>query len=147
MVGLPGIKDDLKTTIKLISNLKLFYPKVRVFLFFYTPYPGTQLYETALKYGLEAPSTLDGWADYTLDKIRTPWLKKKKKNLLSNLMFYFTIAHPSEDSMRGTPLTRLAKKLISFLARQRLRLNFYGLPLEAFVVNKYLKRKSSKGVA
>ena len=38
MVGLPGVKDDINATIKLIRDSKLYYPRTRVFMFLY-PYP------------------------------------------------------------------------------------------------------------
>ena len=37
MVGLPGVKDDINATIKLIRDSKLYYPRTRVFMFFIPP--------------------------------------------------------------------------------------------------------------
>jgi radical SAM superfamily enzyme YgiQ (UPF0313 family) len=144
MVGLPSVKEDTETTVKLMRDVKLLYSKSRIYLFFYTPYPGTKLYETALKNGLEAPASLDAWADYTLNRIQTPWVNKKYQGLTEILTFYFTLAYPSEYHISpGDPLLiKLLKKFISLLTLVRLKVNFFRFPFEFFLEKKYVTLKA-----
>lgn len=55
---------------------------------FYTfvPYPGTELFNVAIKHGFRPPPTLEGWIDYTRHHNLTPWLTGKE-DMLRNITF------------------------------------------------------------
>lgn len=60
MVNLPGeTLEELRLTLGLVKDLKADALDFSI----YTPYPGTELYEMALKHGFNPPQTLEGWAD------------------------------------------------------------------------------------
>jgi len=60
MVNLPGeTLRELKLTLDLIKMVNADVLDFSI----YTPYPGTELYEMALRYGFNPPRTLEGWAD------------------------------------------------------------------------------------
>ena len=42
----------------------------------YAPYPGTPLYEDAIRQGFIPPKTLEDWAQYDYYEAQTPWLTK-----------------------------------------------------------------------
>ncbi|MBI3231787.1 MAG: B12-binding domain-containing radical SAM protein [Candidatus Doudnabacteria bacterium] len=80
MFGIPGEKfEDMIQTKELIIKL-LEYPNVSISgPKLYTPYPGTELYDTALKYGFTPPVSTLGWKDIhrqtNLEYL--PWFKKE----------------------------------------------------------------------
>jgi len=43
----------------------------------YAPYPGTPLYQDAIKHGFVAPKTLDDWANYDYYEVQTPWIRSE----------------------------------------------------------------------
>jgi radical SAM superfamily enzyme YgiQ (UPF0313 family) len=80
MFGIPGeTYEDMLLTKELILKL-LEYPNVSVSgPKLYTPYPGTELYEEAIKHGFVPPSSTLGWKDIHRQTNLgfLPWFKKE----------------------------------------------------------------------
>jgi radical SAM superfamily enzyme YgiQ (UPF0313 family) len=76
IVGYPGFpEENIEKTLKFgekIANISLLH-EVKAHV--YAPYPGTPLYQDAIKYGFVPPKTLDDWANYDYYEVQTPWLK------------------------------------------------------------------------
>src|SRR3989344_3140393 len=76
IVGYPGFPEkNISRTLefgrKIASISSLHEVKAHV----YAPYPGTPLYQDAIRHGFVAPKTLDDWANYDYYEVQTPWLK------------------------------------------------------------------------
>lgn len=74
IVGFPNeTKEEIQDTLNFVKELwNLEYkPETRVHI--YTPYPGTQLYDDALKLGFEAPTNLEEWSKFDYYRSMTPW--------------------------------------------------------------------------
>jgi radical SAM superfamily enzyme YgiQ (UPF0313 family) len=83
MCGFPaGPEDDLRATITFMNEAKRICPTAKIKLFFFTPYPGSPLYEQALKYGYKPPNSLEGWSSYTLRKLNMPYLDQGYEKLV-----------------------------------------------------------------
>jgi radical SAM superfamily enzyme YgiQ (UPF0313 family) len=75
MCGFPkSPMEDLKETILFINDVKRVNRGAKVKLFFFTPYPGSQLYQEAIDSGFQPPNTLEGWSRYTLAVRNMPYL-------------------------------------------------------------------------
>ena len=63
MVGLPGeTKDEMRETIALMAEMLKICPAAQhSALWIFRPYPGGELYQQCLSYGLHEPQFLDGW--------------------------------------------------------------------------------------
>ena len=57
-------------------------------MFIYMPYPGTPLYDTAVKLGFQEPKHLDGWTHMRLYEKQTPWVTTKQAQLVSMISSY-----------------------------------------------------------
>ena len=70
MVGFPGETiDDIQNTFELIDKLQGDNPNAEPpFLNTYNPYPGTELYDQALKCGFIEPKNLEGWSELNWNK-------------------------------------------------------------------------------
>jgi len=82
--GLPGDSlDKLRMTTKQIRTLKKVNKKISVQTCFYQPYPGTSLYDIALKWGYPRVEGLEQWGQLQqqiyLSKI--PWLSNEEMKL------------------------------------------------------------------
>lgn len=64
---------DIELTIDMIRRAKLIDKKLRARLFFYTPYPGTMLFDRSVEKGFSPPKKLEEWAGHTLRKFKAPW--------------------------------------------------------------------------
>lgn len=74
IIGFPGETDvEIEQTYQLIDEIRQLspLPETRVHLF--GPFPGTPLFEEAIRYGFEPPATLEEWADYDYYDSQTPW--------------------------------------------------------------------------
>ena len=148
MAGFPGSsRRDLFKTIKLAVKAKRLYQETEWKLFLYTPYPGTELYDLAVKYGMKEPANLLDWSEHTLREVKTPWIKDSFRAGIRHIaFFYFQAAYPSKliqekiDRAGFNFLIKAVFKTVQFMARIRLTINFYSFPVEPLVYN-FLKRK------
>ncbi|MGJ5040669.1 B12-binding domain-containing radical SAM protein [Bradyrhizobium sp. HKCCYLRH1062] len=77
IVGFPGETDaEVDETYRLLDWLRTLspVPETRVHLF--APYPGTPLFDDAVKSGFEPPRTLQAWSNYDYYDNQTPWTSK-----------------------------------------------------------------------
>jgi len=75
MCGFPQSPiDDLKETVLFINEMKRINRDTKIKLFFFTPYPGSQLYQKAIESGFQPPKSLEEWSDYTLNIRNMPYL-------------------------------------------------------------------------
>jgi radical SAM superfamily enzyme YgiQ (UPF0313 family) len=149
--GLPGERwEDVMATIKLIIALKEIYAEATFSFFFYTPYPGTPLFETALQNGLVKPNTLEEWANFTGTRINLPWVDSGYTDRLKRILrFYLPLAYPEsalrEKLSRFSPLLTIGFNMLRPLARFRLRANFFRLPLEWRLYKGFVKIWPQRG--
>lgn len=147
MVGFPREnQNDFKKTINLAVKAKRLFQETEWKLFLYTPYPGTPLYRMALEYGMKEPRDLFGWSKHTLRDVKTPWIDEKFRAKIRYIaFFYFQIAYPSTfvqqkiNQARCPYLIKPIFKIVQLLARVRLALNFYFMPVEPALYNFFKK--------
>lgn len=87
MGGFPTEKtEELMMTVDLMVQIPKENPKAIVeSLCMFTPHPGTELFEMALKYGLKPPEKFSDWASWSYyNEAQTVWLTEKEKSVLKN---------------------------------------------------------------
>jgi radical SAM superfamily enzyme YgiQ (UPF0313 family) len=78
IVGYPGFpEDNIARTLQFGKQLATTSPLHEVKAHVYAPYPGTPLYQDAIKHGFVAPKTLEDWANYDYYEVQTPWLRSE----------------------------------------------------------------------
>ena len=86
IVGLPGENiEDRTTTFRVIQQLSELSDNVRSSVLMYMPYPGTPLWQNALRAGYLPPTSQDGWAKFDLNHSNTPWLDKRESRAISEI--------------------------------------------------------------
>ncbi|MGC4773443.1 B12-binding domain-containing radical SAM protein [Micromonospora sp. DT44] len=74
IVGFPGETDaEVDETYDLLTAISQLHPRPETRVHLFGPFPGTPLFDDALRYGFEAPDTLEGWADFDYYDSQTPW--------------------------------------------------------------------------
>jgi radical SAM superfamily enzyme YgiQ (UPF0313 family) len=82
MCGFPkSPMEDLKETILFINDVKRANRGAKIKLFFFTPYPGSQLYQEAIDSGFQPPRTLEAWSRYTLTIRNMPYLDSEYEQM------------------------------------------------------------------
>jgi radical SAM superfamily enzyme YgiQ (UPF0313 family) len=148
MAGFPNDPlGDLKETLSLVKKIKSMYPNHQFSSFVYTPYPGTPLYDLAIKEGLKAPSYLEGWINWNVLEVKTPWIKVGgySDRLHSFVKMYYPLAFPS-DNLKGR-FKDLKKGWVYWLLHKlesfRVRNEFFLFPME-WLAMKFVKRLQMK---
>lgn len=137
MVCLPTDSGrDFQMTLDLIRRAKLLEPSLRASVFFYTPYPGTVLYDRAVNKGFAPPQRLADWTRHTLRSFRAPWAAKGLDWKLEYFVnFYLPLVDPQfyrlVRSPKIRPIVFAVNKLFSPVARLRFKKNFFRFPIEA----------------
>jgi anaerobic magnesium-protoporphyrin IX monomethyl ester cyclase len=82
MCGFPQSPiDDLRETVLFINEMKGMNRDIKIKLFFFTPYPGSQLYRRAIESGFQPPASLEEWSRYTLNARNMPYLEPDYERL------------------------------------------------------------------
>jgi len=141
MSGFPQeTKKDLYQTLDLIDRVRKINPQVNVSsIFTYTAYPGTELYDVALKYGFQPPQRLEDWGDYTFftSSPKLVWLSKKNRRFLQYLSFITRFAFYSKRVERSfdNPLVKVAYRILRKDALTRWKHRYFKFAFEWWFVS------------
>jgi len=136
MCGFPDEEiDDIRKTKDLVFQIMKDNPNALISpLCPYTPYPGTALYEKALKKGFIHKKTLEDWqeADYG-DNL---WESPERKKFISSLFFasMFLDTHRSKDMVQSAVL-KILIDLYRPIARFRMKHLFFRFMPELKIKN------------
>jgi radical SAM superfamily enzyme YgiQ (UPF0313 family) len=92
-------------------------------IYFYAPYPGTELAARMPALGFTPPERLEGWEEVDLDHSIGPWISPRVRTWVPRYNFY--LRHGYQRPGRSWP-----RRALHALARVRCRADFYGLDLE-----------------
>ncbi len=90
MMGLPTeTKEDLAESVSLALRLLDENPKAKAFFNIYTPFPGTELFDMAVRHGLRVPESLEDWGSFNYRNLTqgAPWLSEEMRKIIEMLDF------------------------------------------------------------
>ncbi|HJX33934.1 MAG TPA: radical SAM protein, partial [Desulfatiglandales bacterium] len=123
MMGLPTeTPQDFGDSIRLAERLMKENPRASKSFNIYMPYPGTELYNLVLGYGLKRPQRLEDWAplNYRYIPEETPWIPSETKKLITGLDLPLMFAWGGHDSYKKTsPIVVGLSRLYAPVARYR----------------------------
>jgi len=128
IVGFPGESaSQIQDTLNFASRLRSMSPKFETPIFYYKPYPGSDLADTA---ELSIPTTLDEWAefDYVQGKAG-PWVDQATYRLVECYKFYNHLAWGGARPLWLKPL--------QWLSRLRCHSNYFAFPFEKTVSSRF----------
>ncbi len=134
MSGFPSeTLEDLRETVNLAFELMDTNPNVIISpICNYVPYPGTELFDEALKAGFRIPSTLEGWSDFDYGNI--PWMSEERRKLLEHLFFSSLFVNGGRG-MVSSPLFKLLAEIYKPVARYRVKNLFFKFMIESKLKN------------
>ena len=136
MMGFPTeTKDDLADSISLAFRLIDENPRAGIYFNIYTPYPGTELFDTVVKYGLNVPDRVEDWIPFNYRNLvqNGPWLSEEMRKIVKMLDFcsFFIGQRPLlKPTEKTSKLGTLIGSLYAPLARKRVKKLWYGFPIE-----------------
>jgi len=125
IVGFPGETEaDVAATLALVKQLRAMHPAFETPVFFFRPYPGSDLAAEAVAAGYEFPRGLEAWADFDYVGRRSPWLGEAEARRVERVLFY--ARHAASRARWRWPLRTLA--------RWRSAHDWYAFPIEQRLV-------------
>lgn len=141
MAGFPTeTVEDLYKTTDLIQKMKKIDSRIRIPAWrVFTPYPGTGLYELAIKHGWCPPKSLEEWADYDFNTVQMPWVKGAKKRIIKNVSFLINYLQIRETTGQGI-FFRLAK-VFGKIVDWRWKKHLFSFVPEKYFISIFLRIK------
>ncbi len=137
IVGFPSeTEEEVMQSVKLALRLSEENPHAYTPFFIFTLYPGTEIFDLAVKHGYRTPSRLEGWitSNYEQAYLSYPWLSKKMIKIIRNLEFTSNFANRNIKYKIDKPFVRFLFDLYCPLAKLRFRHNFYFCPVERMLI-------------
>lgn len=127
IVGFPDEPEEsVAETLALIKRLRAMHPDFETPVFYYRPYPGTEIGEYAGARGYAFPRGLEAWADFDYVGARGPWVSEEKWRRIERFKFYTRHAWGAPGALRWP---------LRMVARWRCARDFYGLPIEKQLID------------
>jgi radical SAM superfamily enzyme YgiQ (UPF0313 family) len=153
MIGFPGETfDEINQTMGLFIRLKKDNPQAQFETICpYTAFPGTPLYDLALKMGLKPPQSLEGWIDWLCDEYdikgrKIPWFTYAERKKIGNVAYMSILANAAVNAIGGVEndsIRNILKAIfipISLFERFKLKRKWYSFAPELDFA-RYLRRK------
>ena len=123
IVGFPEESDaSIQATLDCAKRLRSLSPDFLTPIFYFKPYPGSELVIEAVARGFRLPETLEAWAEFDyVAGLPGPWVSPEKFRLIERFKFFQELAWKRVS--RG-------KRLLQQLARYRCRRDEYRWPVE-----------------
>lgn len=136
MMGLPTeTRKDMEKTFTLVLKLLKENPNATKSINIYTPFPGTELFDVAVKLGLQVPQRIEDWVPFNYRNLtqNTPWVSRDMRKLIEVLDFcsFFVGKKTFLQPYKKThPLVIFLSNLYAPVAEKRLKSFYYHFPLE-----------------
>lgn len=126
IVGFPNESDkSVADTVKMVKHLSSLSDRFDTPIFYFKPYPGTQITFEAEKNGYQMPQNITEWADFDYIGSSGPWVSDEKYQFFERFKFYNKLAKRSASPLLAP---------LRWLAQTRLKKDQYGMPWEKFII-------------
>lgn len=146
IIGIPTETwEETQETIDFAIKLVDIVPATSLNLGTYIPFPGTKLYELALKNGFKPPVDLVDWAQFDIyhGKVNLSWIKWADSQQQRIFILIDKYAKLLERSKSDNLVKTVGKHVMHYIAKFRLKKRFFLFPLEIYLFYK-LKGWSSE---
>ncbi len=140
MMGFPTeTKEDLEESVSLAIRLLDENPNAVKSFNIYTPFPGTELFDIAVKHGLNIPQRIEDWIPFNYRNLtqNAPWISKEMRKITEMLDFcsFFIGKRAFLQPYKKThPLVTLLCNLYAPFAKKRVEKLLYQFPIEVKLV-------------
>jgi hypothetical protein len=116
---------------------KLINRDAEVAIHYLVPFPGTEIYDIAIKNGYIPPANLKDWADFMFKRFDPPWLKNKHRRKIELFnKIYFPLIDPSlyKIAFSGVFFVFIINKIYYPIVYLRFRFSCLIFPVEAIAL-------------
>lgn len=121
-------ETSLRETYKTVKALREIDGEFETPIYFYAPYPGTELADRMPAIGFTAPQRLEDWENVDLDHSIGPWISEPVRKWVPRYNFYLRHGYQK-------PNGQLGRRLLHHVARARAARDYYGFDIERRAVD------------
>jgi radical SAM superfamily enzyme YgiQ (UPF0313 family) len=123
IVGFPDESDaSMRATLDCAKQLRALSADFQTPIFYFKPYPGSEIVAEAVARGFRLPETLEAWSGFDfVDGLPGPWVSREKFRLIERFKFFHELA---------CRRTAHGRRLLQRLALYRCRKDDYRWPVE-----------------
>jgi radical SAM superfamily enzyme YgiQ (UPF0313 family) len=127
IVGFPGeTEESVDATLRLVKKLRGMSPRFETPIFYFKPYPGSEITQQVVRNGYKLPHTLEEWAEFDFIGSSGPWVSESKYKKIERFKFYNRFAGGPESLLR---------KPLQGISRWRLNNEILTAPVEKYIVD------------
>jgi len=126
IVGFPNESEvSVLATKSMVRKLAFMSDGFETPIFYFKPYPGTQITAEAVKNGTyKLPETIQEWSEFDYIGSKGPWVSNELFHEIEGLKFY----------LRLNRQQKIYLKPLRWLAKRRIQKMYFGLPIEKRVI-------------
>ena len=127
IVGFPDESDaSVQATLDCAKRLRSLSPDFLTPIYYFKPYPGSELVQEAVARGFRLPETLEAWSEFDyVAGLPGPWVSVEKFRLIERFKFFQELAWQRVSA---------ATRVLQLLARYRCSRDEYRWPLEMLLM-------------
>ena len=131
ITGFPGeTNEDFQATLDMIKAIRRRDQRLETSVYFYSPYPGTELVQELEQRGLRLPQKLEDWENFNIEGA---WLPRDDASFVCrvrNLNFYLKHGYAGQAESRP-------RRLLQKISKFRCERDWYGLPVERYLAEAF----------
>ena len=132
--------EDIKLTLALIEKLHAVNPNFRNSpVYHYTPYPGTPMFDSAMKAGFQPPTELQDWAHFNFEGHGFVQVGGQERKFYERLYVATLFNDKKYDEYTVPWWARIGAQLYRPIAQQRLKHMYFDYMPEVHVARRFLK--------
>jgi anaerobic magnesium-protoporphyrin IX monomethyl ester cyclase len=132
-------REDMRLSAQTILRMYKAHPKATIYVFMYTPYPGSAAYNLSLEHGFVPPDSLAGWSSFKHYSNQVPWMLHEQQVFAQSAVMAMKAL-----KTQGRELTRLRRKKIkgailmaySAITRARYKHGYFKFPIDQHLFGK-----------
>lgn len=134
IVGFPNETD--KSIVETVKTIKKLRNKSQGFdtpIFYFKPYPGSQITQDVVAEGYKLPESTLEWGDFDYIGASGPWVSKEKERFFEAFKFYLKVGYGKERSPLFYPLRKISQ--------WRCKNDQFKFPIEKFIIERVRPEK------
>jgi len=140
IMGVPTeTKEEINKTIELVLKLGRIHPNVYFNIGLYIPYPGTELYDLAIKEGFKPPQNTEEWSKYDIISggFDATWLKGTAKKYSRNISLIHSYGKIYSGQIFGHYWgNSILVRLLKYIASKRIKKQMFSFPYDLKLIQK-----------
>ncbi len=126
IVGFPKETDEsIRATVNMVKELSAMDPNFTTPIFYFKPYPGSQITQEVTANGYQLPQTIEEWGEFDYIGSSGPWVSDEKFQFIELFKFYNKVAW-AKPRWFALPVQKLAQ--------WRCKKDYYKFPVEKFII-------------